>query len=78
MRAIFTDKGFFTIFIVTFLVLFFGKIYYNGVRHSEYVDKFKVECAANGGITHIPRGVKGWPVPECRNPSAIIDIEIDT
>lgn len=63
-------------FLIVFVVLFFGKIYLNGVSHAEYVEKFKIKCKENSGVTFIPKGVKGWPRPECRNPSSIINIDI--
>jgi hypothetical protein len=56
--------------------LFFGKIAMNGVAYSEYKDKFKVKCEAAGGVMFVPSGVKGWPKAECRNPSAIIDVDV--
>ncbi len=61
---------------VTFLILFFGKIAMNGMAYSEYKDNFKIKCEAVGGMMFVPSGVKGWPKPECRNPNAIIDIDV--
>ena len=62
--------------VLTFLILFFGKIIINGINHAEYKEKFKEKCESNGGVLFVPKGVKGWPVPECRNPDAMIDIDV--
>jgi len=66
---------FWTALVLSF-VLFFGKIAINGVEHKQYIAKFTVQCESKGGIVKIPKGVKGWPMPDCLNPEAIIDIEI--
>lgn len=60
--------------LVLFVALFFGRILYNGFKHSEYVELFESECRASGGVMFLPSGVKGWPQPECRNPDSIIAI----
>jgi len=75
LYALFVEN-FILVFLVVFLVLFFGKIAINGVAHSEYVNRFKVKCKESGGVTFVPKGVKGWPMPECRNPSSIINIDV--
>jgi len=62
--------------LITFIVLFFGKIIMNGIDHAAYKEKFKAECERNGGVMFVPKGVKGWPVPECMNPAAMIDIDV--
>jgi len=66
---------FWTAFVLL-LVLFFGKIVINGIEHKQYITKFTVQCESKGGIVKIPKGVKGWPMPDCLNPEAIIDIEV--
>ena len=64
------------IIVVSFVVLFFGKIAMNGIAYGEYKDKFKNKCEAAGGVMFVPSGVKGWPKPECRSPKAMINIDV--
>ncbi len=64
------------IIITIFIVLFFGKIIMNGFDHAAYKEKFNAECKRNGGVMFVPTGVKGWPVPECRNPDSMINIDV--
>lgn len=60
--------------IIIFLVCFFGIIVSNGIDHKELKVKFKVECEKRGGVMFVLSGVNGWPKPECRNPSSMIDM----
>lgn len=62
--------------LLIFLVLFFGKIALNSTEYSKYKERFKIECENKGGIMFVPKGVKGWPSPECRNPSTLINIDV--
>jgi hypothetical protein len=54
----------------------FGKIIVNGLEHSKYVTEFDIKCESKGGVMFVPKGVKGWPEPECRDPDFTIDIII--
>jgi len=64
-----------SVFIVIFMVSVFRRIATNAVDHNKYVAEFTERCAEKGGVVKIPRGIKGWPIPSCFNPDAIIDIE---
>lgn len=62
------------IILILFIALFFGKIALNGIEYAEHKKKFEVKCKAKGGIMFVPKGVKGWPVIECRNSTAILEL----
>jgi len=64
----------FVVFISCFLILFFGAIILSGFVHSKNTEKFEIKCTERGGVMFVPKGVKGWPVPECRNPNSMIDM----
>jgi len=64
------------VLVLLFIILFFGKIAINGIEYSEYKDNFKIKCENNGGVMFIPKGVKGWPAPECRDPDAMVEIDM--
>lgn len=65
----------FEIIIISLIVLFFGTILYNKTKHREYIHTFQIKCETKGGITYIPKGVKGWPEPLCMNPDVFIDMK---
>ncbi|GAG91302.1 unnamed protein product [marine sediment metagenome] len=56
--------------------MFFGVIAKNGIDHNDHLDKFEIKCKDAGGIMFVPKGAKGWPQPECRNPNAMISINV--
>jgi hypothetical protein len=65
------------IFIVVFIVLFFGKIIINFFDYKEYQAEFKIKCAEKSGLMVIHGGRRGWARIECRNPDSIINVDID-
>jgi hypothetical protein len=60
--------------LLIFIVLFFAKVISNGIAHHEYKAAFKVKCEDSGGEMFVPRGVRGWPAAECRDPHFTIEI----
>jgi hypothetical protein len=73
LRTLLTRHKFST-FVVLILICFFCRICFNAVHWHNHVKDYTVKCTEKGGITHVPQGVKGWPIPECRNPDSIINI----
>lgn len=71
----FWRKYWIDIVLITFIILFFGKIVLNAMEFSEHKYHFEIKCKNKGGVMFIPKGTKGWPVLECRNPAAMIDID---
>jgi hypothetical protein len=63
--------------LLIMLFMFFGRIALNGIEHSKYIKAFKTKCEMVGGVMYIPRGVKGWAMPECRDPAYVIKIHVE-
>ena len=59
--------------MVILLLMFFGVIIANGVKHKAYITEYKIKCESKGGVLFLPSGVRGLPIPECRNPHLIIN-----
>ena len=66
---------FIILFFIVFVGLFFGRIYVNNIDYSEYLDKFEIKCKESKGVIYIPKGVKGWPEPQCRNSLFLIHLD---
>ena len=63
------------VIIVIFLSLFFGKIAYNGIKHSEYRVFFTESCKKKGGIVDERRTGRGWSTFKCVPAGSFIDID---
>lgn len=61
-----TKVCYYTLFLVLFVGGMFSVIYYNGHKHTQYLKEFEQVCSESGGYMFVPKGVKGWAVPECR------------
>ena len=69
--------NFYWIFLLVFVILFFGRIAYVGTAYCEYKVKFTVACENAEGVV-VSYGRRGWPVLECRNPNSIIYVDVRT
>lgn len=61
--------------VIISIVFVLVSVNHNGKKHKEYIDAFELKCEGKGGVMKLPKGVKGWPQPECVNPESIIKIE---
>lgn len=69
--------NFYWMFLLVFVILFFGRIAYNGAAYSEYKKKFTVACEKAEGVVVYYGGRRGWPMLECRNPNSIIYVDVE-
>ena len=60
--------------LITFLVIFFGIIVWNGFESNRHVEAFTKVCEQRGGVVKGLRPAKGWPKPVCMNPEAFVEI----
>ncbi len=61
------------IYVLSFL--FLAKMFSSATEYKEMTAEFKIKCEVAGGVMFVQTGVKGWAIPECRNPDAFIDIQ---
>ena len=61
------------------IILLFCCVFYvidsNGKKWNAHIETYTKECKKRGGETFIPKGVKGWPEPECRNPLSTVSMD---
>lgn len=67
----------FCLIIPACVVIILYSIYSNNVNFREYRKEFTAVCEERGGVVYMPRGVKGWPQLECRNPNYLIEINVN-
>ncbi len=60
--------------LLVFMVVFFGRIFYVGLDHKDYVSTFKEQCEAKGGVAIKDRS-KGWSSYHCFDKDIVITIE---
>ena len=61
-------------FLCLLLVAFIGTLFAVSLDHKKHVAEFNIKCKSKGGVMFMPSGHRGWPAPECRNPTAMISI----
>jgi hypothetical protein len=71
-------RNFGNILFAMLILLFAGAFYVigsNGKKWNAHIQAYTKECERRGGEIFIPKGVKGWPEPECRNPLSTVKVD---